>query len=316
MIRTQAKSPTLFEPVVCTICGSKNFTVVYPGKFPKNLSEDFLQQVYRSSSDQALFEQVVRCRRCDLVYLNPRLKPGLIIDSYAEGEDESFIAQDPMRVRTFSKAISRLVKELKLRVTRKTKLLDIGCAGGAFVEAAKEAGFGAIGIEPNKWLSNYARTKRGLDVRAGTLSDHHFPDKTFDIITLWDVIEHVPDPTKELEGIYRILKKGGHLVINYPDHVSLPAKILGRKWPFWLSVHLTYYTPVTIRKQLEKMGFEVLRIRPHWQTLELGYIFKRITPYFPIARYPKLWLERLGAAHWPITYWIGQTQVIARKNVD
>lgn len=305
----------LFETISCSLCGSKKFSIVYRGTFPEDLSEDFLRQVYRSSSDNALFEQVVKCGKCGLIYLNPRLKSDLIIDSYAEGEDQSFISQDPMRVRTFTQALKELSKKYDIPLNKKTKLLDIGCAGGAFLRAAKSLGLSTIGIEPNRWLSQYARTKYKLDVRAGVLADFKFPNQGFDVISMWDVIEHVPAPKDELRRIYQLLKPNGLLVINYPDISSLPAKFLKRKWPFLLSVHLTYYTPETITKQLAEAGFEVLSIKPHWQTLEFGYVLKRITPYFAVAGSVKKLVEKIGLGNLPIKYWIGQTQVVAR-NVD
>ncbi|HSX41743.1 MAG TPA: class I SAM-dependent methyltransferase [Candidatus Saccharimonadales bacterium] len=311
--RVKSSAEQLFQPIACPLCDAKSVTIVRKGRFPANVSEDFLRQTYRSSSDQGLFEQVVRCRRCQLVYLSPRLKPGLIIDAYAEGEDESFISQDPMRIRTFKTALQRFSKKYRLPFTKKTKLLDIGCAGGAFLRAARSLGLSTVGIEPNRWLSEYARKKHQLDVRAGVLSDYTFNDNEFDLITLWDVIEHVPSPESELKEIHRILKLGGYLLINYPDYQSLPARLLGKKWPFWLSVHLTYYTPATIRRHLEKRGFEVLSISPHWQTLELGYVLGRITPYFGAAKYLRRGAEKIGLATLPIKYWVGQTKVVAKK---
>lgn len=303
----------LFETVPCPICRAQTFTVVRPGNFPENLSEEFLSQIYRSSSDNSLFEQVVRCNICDVVYLNPRLKPNVIIESYAEGDDESFIAQDAMRIRTFEKALRHLAQKYDISLT-KTKILDIGCAGGAFLKAADNLGMSTIGIEPNRWLCEYASSRYKLDARPGVLADHHFPDNAFDVVTLWDVIEHVPQPEAELREIYRILKPGGILVVNYPDYRSMPARILGKKWPFWLSVHLTYYTPKTMRKHLTEVGFAVESIKPHWQTLELGYVLKRMAPYFSLARYPRALVEKIKLHTFPVTYWMGQTQVVARKS--
>lgn len=311
---TSLVSKNLFQEVPCALCGNSTYSVVYPGKFPEELSEEFLKNVYRSSSDHGLFEQVVRCNLCNLVYLNPRLNPEVIIESYAEGEDESFIAQDAMRIRTFEKSLRQLANKHKIPLSKKTKILDIGCAGGAFLKAAHNLGLTTKGIEPNKWLSEYARKHYGLDVQAGVLSDFRFEDNSFDVITLWDVIEHVPNPEFELREIHRILKPGGLLVINYPDHVSLPARLLGRKWPFWLSVHLTYYTPETIKKHLNKCEFSVESIGPHWQTLELGYVLFRMTPYVPFAKSIKSLVEKVGLGHMPLTYWMGQTKVVSRKN--
>lgn len=312
---TSLSKATAFETVACPLCASRSFTVLRPGSFPEHLSEEFLSTIYRSSSDAVLFEQVVQCRICEVVYLNPRLNPALIVDSYAEGEDRSFIAQDPMRMRTFEKALKRLSQRHNLSLSTETSVLDIGCAGGAFLLATENMGMRAVGIEPNRWMCEYARSEHQLDARSGVLADHSFEDDSFDLITLWDVIEHVPDPNAELQKIFRILKPGGVLVVNYPDYRSLPARLLGWKWPFWLSVHLTYYTPNTIDKHLTEIGFQVQSIRPHWQTLELGYILHRMTPYFAPARWIKRLVEGLGLSRLPLTYWMGQTQVVARKAV-
>lgn len=302
-----------FQTIPCPLCSSTIYSIKYAGKFPETLSEDFLKKVYRSSSDQSLFEQVVTCDMCGVVYLNPRLNPELIIDAYAEGEDASFVAQDAMRMRTFEKALRELVREYAIRLNKETQVLDIGSAGGAFLRAVENMGMTAIGIEPNKWMSEYARDTYHLDARAGILSDYRFDDATFDVVTLWDVIEHVPAPTQELTEIHRIMKPNGLLLINYPDYSSFPARILGRKWPFWLSVHLTYYTPVTIRKQLTSTGFLVQSIRPHWQTLELGYVLHRMTPYFGFAKAIKSLVDALGLGQLPVRYWMGQMRVEAKK---
>ncbi len=302
-----------FETIPCPVCSSTVFTVVYRGNFPANLSREFLTKTYRSSSDQALFEQVVKCVVCDMAYLNPRLSSGLIVNSYVEGEDIAFVEQDAMRMRTFTKALKRLKRKHGLKLSPKTHVLDIGCAGGAFVRSAKKLGLNVVGIEPNTWMSNYARTTYMIDVRSGTLADHSFPDSSFDLITLWDVIEHVPNPGAELTEIYRILKPGGLLVVNYPDFGSLPARVLGRKWPFLLSVHLSYYTCQTMKKHLSAAGFKVKSMRNHWQVLELAYVLKRIIPYFPFVRFLKKGVEKIGLGLIPLTYWMGQTQVVARR---
>ncbi len=302
-----------FAEIPCPLCTALTFRVVYPGRFPADLSLAFLTTIYRSSSDQGLFEQVVRCTRCRLVYLNPRLNPDLIIESYAQGEDQAFVEQDAMRMRTFTEALCELEREYGLELSSETEVLDVGCAGGAFVRAARDLGVSVIGVEPSKWLSAYARTTYHLDVRTGTLAEQTFVADSFDLVTLWDVIEHLSDPGAELERIHKLLKPSGLLVVNYPDFGSAPAQLLGKKWPFLLSVHLIYYTRYTMHKQLRKCGFQVLDIRRHWQTLELGYVLKRATAYFSFFRLVGDLVEKMGLSHLPIKYWIGQTRVVAKK---
>lgn len=304
-----------FETIACPLCLGNNFSVVYSANFPPEINPEFLKTVYRSSSDQVLFEQVVRCKHCRLVYLNPRIRASHIIEAYAAGEDTVFIQQDKMRIRTFVYALRELANAGYLTLSVATQILDVGCAGGAFLRAAKKVGLTATGVEPSKWLSQYAREEHGLDVRTGTLLTQPFTPASFDLITLWDVIEHLPDPAAELDRIYLLLKPDGVLVVNYPDFGSFPAKLLGRKWPFLLSVHLLYYTPKTIRRQLKKHGFKVLKITRHWQTLELGYVLERASHYFTLFGWLKKIIEKFGLASLPLKYWIGQTKVVAKKYV-
>jgi len=136
----------------------------------------------------------------------------------------------------------------------------------------------------------------------------------FDVITLWDVLEHVPNPSEVLKECNRLLKPGGLIYINYPDYGSYAARLMKSKWIFLLSVHLTYYTRETIANTLKKTGFKTLNYRTHWQTLNLGYLVSRMQPYSKILyKLGNLFVNLLRLKNFPVKYWLGQTGVIARK---
>jgi SAM-dependent methyltransferase len=136
----------------------------------------------------------------------------------------------------------------------------------------------------------------------------------FDVVTLWDVLEHTPDPKHVLLECWRVLKPGGLLVVNYPDIDSMVSRIMGRKWVFLLSVHLYYFTPLTIRKILEDTGFKFVDSAKHWQSLELGYILFRMGPYLPkISNYIHNLVKKLGMNQLRIPYWMGQVLIIAER---
>src|SRR5262249_2095681 len=149
-------------------------------------------------------------------------------------------------------------------------------AGGAFLVAARDQGFAVTGIEPSRWLAESGRLQYGLDIRQGILTDGLFSDEAFDVVTLWDVIEHVARPAELLRLVQRVLKEDGLLLVNYPDIGSFMAGLLGSRWPFLLSVHLLYYTRKTMLRQLRRAGFTPLHIQPHFQSLKLEYILKRM----------------------------------------
>ena len=143
--------------------------------------------------------------------------------------------------------------------------------------------------------------------------EQNYPARSYDVVTLWDVLEHTPDPKTEVRETHRLLKEDGLLVINYPDIGSWIARLMGRSWVFLLDVHLYYFTRATIRKLLEDAGFEIVRIRPHFQRLGCGYVLRAQcrTSAHPRSRWPPL--PSLGLAEWQVPYWMGQTLVIARK---
>jgi len=312
-----AKIPTvtdLTESVSCPMCRATTYSVVLEARYPAELTDKGLLEVYSSSSDHVLMDQLVRCGQCGLAYLNPRIREDLILASYRGAVDETFIAQNNERVATFQRSLQRVLKAEGIEAGAGIRVLDVGCAGGAFLIAARNLGLKATGIEPSRWLSEQARTRYGLDVRTGTLAEQDLPKAAFDIVTLWDVLEHLSDPAAELQRVRALLKDNGLLIVNYPDFGSAASRLLGRKWPFLLSVHLTYFTRGTIRTFLARQGFAVRDIRTHWQTLALGYVLRRAGAYFSLFGSLGRLVDTLGMGGLPLRYTIGQTLVVCRKS--
>jgi len=299
-----------FENVKCNLCGSNNYKILYKPRYEAETQHDLIQK-FRAAGDETLVDQVVKCKKCGLIYITPRIKDELIIKGYSGGSDETFVSQAKGREMTFAKSM-KLIDEY---YPSKGKILDIGTAGGSFLYAAKNDGWDVYGVEPNKWMADWGRKHYGINIKPGTIFDHHFPDNSFDVVTLWDVLEHVPDPSKLLTEINRILKKDGILVVNYPDIGSWIARLLRRKWMFLLSVHLYYFTPRTVRKILEKKHFKVLKIKPHFQSLALGYLAFRTKAYSKfIGTIGEKVVKKIGWNNRQASYWIGQTLVIAKKS--
>ena len=299
----------IMEDVACNLCGSDNYKVLHKARYNKVMGEEELIAKFRSSGDETLIDQVVKCRKCGLIYINPRINPDLIIKGYSEGEDPTFVSQAKGRELTFARCLKQIEK-----LKRNGKILDVGTAGGSFLAVAKRKGWDVYGCEPNKWLCNWAKENYGIDVRQGDIFRQKYESNFFDVVTLWDVLEHTPDPMAALKECSRILKPGGLLVVNYPDIGSSIARIMRSKWIFLLSVHLYYFTPKTIRKALNKSGFSVLKIKPHFQSLALGYLVFRMKAYSKLLHNIGNMVVRLTRTqNLQIPYWLGQTLVIARK---
>jgi len=159
------------------------------------------------------------------------------------------------------------------------KLLDVGCYIGVFLEIAARHGWEAWGIEPSQWAAEQAR-QNGLNVIHGTLATTHLPDGSFDVVTLWDVIEHVSDPMSEIRRVHRLLKPGGLIVIHTMDIDSPFSRVMGPRWPWLMEMHIYYFSQRTMAAMLRKAGFQVLWSGPHGRFQTLGYLGTRFTALF------------------------------------
>jgi SAM-dependent methyltransferase len=302
-------APTLdLETVPCNLCHSTDLQTVYDARADLETDPE-LAVKFRASSDELLTQRLVRCRQCSLLFVNPRIPAAAMLAGYAEGDDRRYVSQMGARVRTFAGALSH-INRLK---PAKGRLLDVGTAAGAFLRAARDDGWAAMGIEPNRWLARWGRDTYGVAIQVGSIDDVSTPDGHFDVVTLWDVIEHTPDPLHVLRRTRQLLKEDGLLVVNFPDIGSWIARTMGRSWPFLSSVHLYYFTRDTMRATLQKAGFETTRIRPHVQRLELDYLFSRAAVVNPtLSRAGASVVRRLGLGACHVPYWMGQTWVAAR----
>lgn len=303
-----AKLNRHLEDSVCNLCGADDFDIVYP-ELP-GLTNLNSKVVFSSSSHHVSLEQIVKCKHCGLVYVTPRFKSGSVVSGYSAAIDNDYVSQEQARLATFKKSLELLAEYFSLP----GKLLDVGAAAGYFVKAASDAGWQAEGVEPGRWISDYASSRLHVKIRPGTIHDYRFKPNLFDVVTYWDVLEHVPNPSADLAKTAKILKPGGLLFVNYPDFASLPARIFGRKWWFILSIHLFYFTPDSIAKMLTKHDFRILKIQPHFQALEFGYLIYRLRPYSELGykiMMPLAKLFKLDKFHLP--YYAGQTLVIAQK---
>ena len=136
-------------------------------------------------------------------------------------------------------------------------LLDVGCGTGWCIDCAKSAGFNASGQEIGKELAEFARTRTGVDVFSVPIIDLPI-DRRYDVITMFDVLEHLSNPVQALQHLFRLLKTGGVLFFFAPNLDSLGFKLLGGGSSLCMPVeHLFYFTERSVRLMLRKTGFKV-----------------------------------------------------------
>jgi SAM-dependent methyltransferase len=160
-------------------------------------------------------------------------------------------------------------------------LLDVGCASGRFLRVCALNGFQVTGVEPATGLADKAREAvygKG-EIFCATLQDASLPPASFDVVTLWDVLEHVPEPIEFLILCRSLLKSGGFLFANVPDLASFQARVFGRRWPLLLPEHLNYFTRKSLGLCAHKAGFELLRFGRRPAFFTVGYIFYRLSQH-------------------------------------
>lgn len=241
------------ETINCNLCGAKNTVPVF------TLTDFLLER----ENIQATF---VRCDACGLVYQNPRPSQDEMSAHYPP-EYESYNTDlsnksVPWFVRKIYTYGIYKRSRIATRDQKSGKLLDVGCATGTFLKYMQEqSDWDVSGVELNPHAAQIAK-KQGLNVYNGTLENAKFPSNSFDVITLWDVLEHLYDPTSSLREIRRILKPGGTLIIRVPNLDSRDAKWFGTTWAGWDAPrHLYVFTPDTLTQLVETTGLQTKTIK-------------------------------------------------------
>lgn len=246
-----------------------------------------------------------RCSDCGhlFVWPNPLDHLKIYSDQYFSGAEGGFGYTDydadkrPMEP-TFREYLRRIEE-----VTGKIgTLLDVGAATGFFLDLARQRGWKTCGVEPSEYAAERARAK-GLDVCTGTLANCDLRAATFDVVTMWDVIEHVPDPRGALLDVSRVLKPKGVLAINTPDSGSFIARVLKTNWHLVVPPeHLNLFNRSSLRLLLGEQDFEVLQATTIGKKFTLQYAVQTLAHALKLRPLESaaLALRRRGVGLWGI----------------
>jgi len=214
-----------------------------------------------------------QCRQCGLgraeapgfepsTYYTAKYFSGEHADGYAD-----YLGAEPVLRKEFAGTV-RFIRQF----IRSGQLLDIGCAYGFFLQEARRY-FDVHGIEIAEDAANYCR-KNGLDVRTGIADEQTLAEfGMLDVITLFDVVEHLPDPAKTFALAQQHLKPGGILVLTTGDFGSLFAKTLGPKWRLMTPPqHLWFFTRESMVRLADRLGFTLVRFEHPGKVVPLSLI--------------------------------------------
>ena len=206
---------------------------------------------------------VVRCRRCGLIYLNPR-PPFDEIARYYPEKYEPF-THAARAGSWYSRMAYRVAIAKRCRIASqglaRGRLLDVGCGDGDFLLGMQERGWEVHGLDISPVAVSIARQK-GLDVFQGGLLEARYPEGEFDRVTMWDVLEHLHDPGVQLARVAQLLKPGGRLVATTPNAHSLDFRLFGCTWNgLDTPRHLYIYTRSALLALLDRAGLKMVSAR-------------------------------------------------------
>jgi 2-polyprenyl-3-methyl-5-hydroxy-6-metoxy-1,4-benzoquinol methylase len=204
---------------------------------------------------------IVRCDQCDLVYANPQVDEGLVLDAYREGGSSDLwvdVLTSARQLELDREKFSKILDELE-PYRGGGRLLDVGCSIGLFLQLAEERGWKGVGTELGKRALAYARDHYEVEVVERLLADAGFDRASFDVVTLNSVLEHTHEPRQMLRQVGHLLEPGGALYVIVPNVESLACRVLHeRAATFDGRNHLIYFSPRTLREALEREGFQVV----------------------------------------------------------
>lgn len=249
------------ETIPCPLCASTSFS-------PRVQRDGF---------------QYVTCNECSFVYINPQLTQQAIKEVYNDEEVRLFFFEKLLlpyvendqqvefegRARTLRSFISK----------PKPRLLDIGCALGNFLLIAEKHGFQGEGLELNQLYVDYVKKNRQVTIHQRLLEEMNYPDATFDAVTLWDVLEHLPRPLETLKEVARITAPGGIVALTTINHGCFNERILKGRWRYYMPPdHLCSFSPALLDSLLKKSGFTVVKLQHHYMFEVLAeHYFKFLT---------------------------------------
>ena len=234
--------------------------------------------------------EILECEACGLLFTVPR-PDATHIRKYYQSEDYFSHQQNK---KGFIPRLYELVKKpnlkhkVNLALDNRTsgRVLDIGCGVGDFLSAVKHLGFEVVGIEPSVQARSIAKERIGVEpLDPSALST--LPTSSFDVITMWHVLEHVDDLQAEISELSRLLKPNGTLLLALPNFKSFDAQYYKQYWAAWdVPRHLNHFCPDSIRCVFSNTSFKLIDIQKlTWDAYYISFLSEKYLSHtLPLVR--------------------------------
>jgi len=282
-------------------------TTLYEANFrPEDL--DAARFSARRSPD-GIHYRIVRCDQCGLLRSDPIAHAGGLASLYAESEF-TYGEETANLKRTYG----RYLRKLRNYQSRPAALLEIGCGNGFFLEEALDQGYTEIsGVEPSRRAAAAASDHVKEKIQVGFFREGLFAPETFDVVCLFQVIDHLADPVEVLSQARALLRPGGLLLAFQHNAAAVSARLLGERSPIIDIEHTYLYSPATLSRLCEKAGFTPLDTGVSWNRYSLGYLAHLIPVGTPLKRGMTGLLNAVGMGRLSLWAPLGNFFLVARR---
>lgn len=260
----------MINNLACLICGSSEFKVKYESNIVQN-NNDFDSPKVSVLTDKS-HDQIVKCNKCGFTFVSPRSNEKIVLEASKKLSFEEYMSEQRNRELTFQNNLT-LIERFN---TKRGKLLDLGCSTGLFMKIAQSDGWIVKGVELSIENSEFARKEFKLDVITGNIEEINFGTDKYDVITMWDFLEHLFNPSNVLNKIHSLLDSNGLLVLSTPDIGSFFAKIMGSNWHSIVRIHYYYFDKLSLFKLLERHRFKIIYCSTYPRIFSVGYLVELI----------------------------------------
>lgn len=289
----------------CPVCGGADCPVIIEG-----VDEELRAADIGSSRARLSHGSILRCRKCQFAFRRYRPGGDELARLYREADIEVYERERGNRARTALRHRQLVLREHP----EPGSVLDVGCASGQFLRSMAEVGWLVSGVEPSTAEFRLARAAlpAAAHLQNTTLKDAAFCAQ-FDVITFWDVLEHMPEPTGFLRRCAALLKPGGVMLFTTPNIDSWQARCLKTRWPLLLAEHLNYFNPHSLARCCEDAGIHVSKVGVRPVSFSADYVLFRLGQHqLPGMKILRRIAQSCGVARLSLPIYMGEMVAVCQ----
>jgi SAM-dependent methyltransferase len=295
-------------PTRCAICTTPDNAIeLYPANFDiQALNPEIFSA--RRLPDRIHY-RMVKCKQCGLVRSDPVASTEVLARLY---QQSTFTYND--EVANLKQTYGRYLAKLTSLGVEKGALMEIGCGNGFFLEEALAQGFSQVqGVEPSQEAVRGAPPAVRSNIVCDMMHPGLFPEERFDVVCLFQVLDHIPDPAALIQECFKILKPGGFVLCLNHNVTSWSARLLKERSPIIDIEHTYLYSPKTITKLFAANGFDARLVGPAYNRYTIKYLM-RLVPLPKFVKMPLLnMLKTNSFGSIPLSVPLGNLFIFAQK---